>query len=48
MGVHRKSDKVARKAKYQRQFARTEANKKRHIALAEKLKALCEARKGKK
>ena len=32
MGTHRKSDSAARKAKYQRQTARTEANKKRNIA----------------
>lgn len=32
MGSHRKSDSAARKAKYQRQFSRTEANKKRNIA----------------
>lgn len=31
MGTHKSSDGAARKAKYQRQFARTEANKKRHI-----------------
>jgi hypothetical protein len=31
MGTHRKSDSAARKAKYQRQTARTEANKKRNI-----------------
>ena len=35
MGVHRKSDRDARKKKYTAQFARTEANKKRNI---EKLK----------
>lgn len=32
MGTHRKSDQAARKAKYQRQTSRTEANKKRNIA----------------
>jgi len=36
MSTHKKSDHVARKAKYQRQFARTAANKarskKRHDA----------------
>ncbi len=32
MGVHRKSDKDARKKKYTAQFLRTEANKKRNIA----------------
>ena len=32
MGVHRKSDKDARKKKYTAQFSRTEANKKRNIA----------------
>lgn len=32
MGTHRKSDSAARKAKYQRQVAHTEANKKRNIA----------------
>lgn len=31
MGTHKSSDSAARKAKYQRQFTRTEANKKRHI-----------------
>ena len=31
MGVHRKSDRDARKKKYTAQFARTEANKKRNI-----------------
>jgi len=36
MGTHRKSDGAARKAKYQRQLARTEANKKRHIAKMKK------------
>ena len=35
MGVHKKSDHNARKAKYTAQFARTERNKKRNI---EKLK----------
>lgn len=47
MGNHRKSDSKARKEKYTRQFARTEANKKKHISLMEKLKALKEAKKGK-
>lgn len=32
MSVHRKSDKNARKAKYDRQKIHTEANKKKHIA----------------
>lgn len=32
MSVHRKSDKNARKAKYDRQKSRTEANKKKNIA----------------
>lgn len=32
MGVHRKSDHAARKAKYDRQKARTAANKKRNTA----------------
>ena len=32
MGTHKSSDGAARKAKYQRQFTRTEANKKKHIA----------------
>lgn len=32
MGVHRKSDRDARKKKYTAQFSRTEANKKRNIA----------------
>ena len=32
MGTHKSSDSAARKAKYQRQVARTEANKKRNIA----------------
>lgn len=32
MGKHRKSDSAARKAKYQRQVLKTEANKKRNIA----------------
>lgn len=32
MGQHRKSDHDARKKKYAAQFARTESNKKRHIA----------------
>ena len=32
MGVHRKSDRDARKKKYTNQFSRTEANKKRNIA----------------
>ena len=32
MGTHRKSDRDARKKKYTAQFARTEANKKKHIA----------------
>lgn len=47
MGTHRKSDQASRKAKYQRQFARTEANKKKHISLMERLKALKEERKNK-
>ena len=37
MGQHRKSDQKVRKDKYQRQFARTEANKKRHIEKMKKL-----------
>lgn len=37
MSIHRKSDKNARKAKYQRQAFHTEANKRRHLA---KMKAL--------
>lgn len=32
MSQHHKSDSAARKAKYQKQFIRTEANKKKHIA----------------
>lgn len=32
MSVHRKSDKNARKAKYDRQKIHTEANKKKNIA----------------
>lgn len=32
MSQHRKSDSAARKAKYQRQASRTEANKQRNIA----------------
>ena len=32
MGVHRKSNKDARKKKYMAQFLRTDANKKRNIA----------------
>lgn len=32
MGVHKKSDHAARKAKYTRQFTRTEANKARNIS----------------
>lgn len=32
MSVHRKSDKNARKAKYDRQKARTERNKEKNIA----------------
>ena len=32
MGTHKKSDHNARKAKYDRQKARTAANKKKHIA----------------
>lgn len=31
MGTHKSSDGAARKAKYQRQFARTEVNKKKNI-----------------
>lgn len=31
MGVHRKSDSAARKAKYQRQVDRTARNKAKHI-----------------
>lgn len=31
MGTHKASNGATRKAKYQRQFARTEANKKRNI-----------------
>ena len=31
MGTHKSSDGAARKAKYQRQVARTEANKKKNI-----------------
>lgn len=30
MGTHRKSDSAARKSKWQKQFTRTEANKKRY------------------
>lgn len=37
MGVHRKSDSAARKAKYQAQVARTAANKARHIAKMKEL-----------
>lgn len=37
MSVHKKSDHNARKAKYQRQVFRTEANKKRHIEKMKKL-----------
>lgn len=36
MGSHRKSNHDARKKKYANQFARTEANKKRHIAKMKK------------
>lgn len=32
MGVHKKSDHAARKAKYDKQFIRTEANKRKHYA----------------
>lgn len=32
MGAHKSSDTAARKAKYQRQAIRTEANKRKHIA----------------
>lgn len=32
MGTHKSSDAAARKAKYQRQAIRTEANKRKHIA----------------
>lgn len=37
MSVHRKSDKNARKAKYERQKSRTERNKKKNL---EKMKTL--------
>lgn len=37
MGTHRSSDGAARKAKYQRQFARTETNKKKHIEKMKKV-----------
>ena len=36
MGVHRKSDRDARKKKYTAPFARTEANKKRNIEMLKK------------
>lgn len=37
MGSHKSSDHDARKKKYAAQFARTEANKARHIAKMKKL-----------
>lgn len=37
MGNHRKSDAKVRKAKYERQFARTELNRNKHIEKMKKL-----------
>ena len=37
MGVHKKSDHAARKAKYTAQFDRTARNKARHIAKMKEL-----------
>lgn len=46
MGAHKKSDHAVRKAKYTRQFARTELNKKRNIEKMKKANPCFPQKKG--
>lgn len=48
MGTHRKSNAETRKKKYANQFAKTEANKKKHLSLLQKLNPFYPKKKEKK